>query len=132
MPAPLHQSNNDSSFAQENLLERIQNSFASLVDSISEAYAMRRQAREERLRYREEMKIQQRASWRSSISEMVFVLLDYDPTDAESGESVAPTLSGAISQWLHRVVWTRRIELGGFLFILIVGVICYFAIIANS
>ena len=59
------------------------------------------------------------------------MFLDYDPTDAESGETSAPSFIGALFQWFQRVVWTRRIEIGGFLFILVIGIVCYQAISNN-
>ena len=89
------------------------------------------EARKRRHEYRTKVKLQQRASWRRSICETFFMLVDYDPTHAESGETQMPSISGAISQWFVRVIWTRRIELGGFLFILVVGLICYQAITSS-
>lgn len=57
----------------------------------------------------------------------VFYLLDYDPTHHESGERDM-RLSPALMAWFFRVVLSRWIEIVGIVSIIVVGLICYFAI----
>ena len=125
--------NPDSQHEKLSLVQRIFQDFRERAKGHIAAYressAERKEAREDKKRFREEMKIHQRASYRPSISEYIYMFLDYDPTDIESGETSKPSLIGALVQWFYRVIWTRRIELGGFLFIVVIGLVCYLSLI---
>ena len=102
-----------------------------VVSRYNNAISSYRDANRRRLEIRESERIRQKASWRTSWTERLFMLLDYDPTHTESGETKRPTILAAIIQWFMRVIWSQRIEIGGFIFIAAIGIWCYQLISSN-
>ncbi len=95
---------------------------------IREFLAQRKENKQARNEMREHIRESRRRSWPQSFQDKIFMFLDYDPTNGESGVTVRPSILGAIAQWSYRVLWTRRVEILGFVLVLGIGAVCYYAV----
>lgn len=100
---------------------------------LEEKRAQKKQVKQLRKERRQAMRENaKKPRWPGGISEKFYMLLDYDPTDSESGETGSPSIIGAILQWSYRVLWTQRIEIFGLVLLIVVGTVCYSAVSSSN
>lgn len=91
----------------------------------------RRDFLETRREQREALREQRTQVYKPTLKVRLFILLDYDPTHNESGESSEATVIGAVFHFLARVIGTRILEILGVIFVCAIGYLCYLAIAQN-
>lgn len=81
-----------------------------------------------RKEHREALRESRLNRYQPSLTERICMILDYDPTHNELGETGVATFSGALIQFFSRVIGTRILEIMGVVFVCAIGYFCYWAI----
>lgn len=133
MSKPIYQQKADSRTLSSSLADSFRAKLLAAKEWFATSRAQAKQNRELRKERREVMRENaKKPRWPGGIQEKFYMLLDYDPTHSESGEAGSPSIIGALMQWSYRVLWTRRIEIFGWMLIIAIGVVCYTAVSASN
>ncbi len=113
----------------------IRKEVASLRMRIRTWNVRRKRIAELRRQFREEQRLDRKESarsWRLRARDRLYQLFDYDPTDALSGEVREDSLASVVFQWWLRMIWVRRIEVGGLILVCCTGYLCYSAVMNSA
>lgn len=129
MPKPFFQEQENQPSIVNRLVHFVRSKIAATTGWFTESSLEWKQNRQLRLEHRQMQRERgRRPKWPGGFADKFYMFMDYDPTDAESGETGRPSVLGALTQWSYRVLWTRRIEIFGGILIIVVGTFCYSAV----